>query len=79
MGLCVPSKVKVQCSSLTLLREFQNRLIADVVTGKVDVREAAARLPDQPQKAEQIDYSEAETDVEEVPEDASETSEEIEA
>lgn len=28
------------------LREYRARLIADVVTGKLDVREAAARLPD---------------------------------
>ncbi len=31
---------------VTLLRDYRNRLIADVVTGKLDVREAAARLPD---------------------------------
>ena len=31
-----------------LLREYRTRLIADVVTGKLDVREAAARLPDEP-------------------------------
>ena len=30
---------------ITLLREYRIRLIADVVTGKVDVREAAANLP----------------------------------
>ena len=28
-----------------LLREFRTSLIADVVTGKLDVREAAAKLP----------------------------------
>ena len=31
---------------IELLREFRTRLIADVVTGKLDVREAASRLPD---------------------------------
>ena len=31
---------------IVLLREYRTRLIADVVTGKLDVREAAARLPD---------------------------------
>ena len=31
---------------VALLREYHARLIADVVTGKLDVREAAARLPD---------------------------------
>ncbi len=30
-----------------LIREYRTRLIADVVTGKLDVREAAARLPDE--------------------------------
>ena len=32
-----------------LLREYRTRLIADVVTGKLDVREAAARLPETPE------------------------------
>ena len=31
---------------IDLLREYRTRLVADVVTGKLDVREAAARLPD---------------------------------
>jgi len=31
---------------IKLLREYRTRLTADVVTGKVDVREAAKRLPD---------------------------------
>ena len=31
---------------ISLLREYRTRLIADVVTGKLDVREAAAQLPD---------------------------------
>ena len=32
---------------IDLLHEYRTRLIADVVTGKLDVREAAARLPDE--------------------------------
>ena len=32
---------------IDLLREYRSRLVADVVTGKLDVREAAARLPDE--------------------------------
>ncbi len=32
---------------IELLREYRIRLVADVVTGKIDVREAAARLPDE--------------------------------
>jgi len=33
---------------IELLREYRTRLIADVVTGKVDVREIAAQLPEEP-------------------------------
>lgn len=32
---------------IELLREYLTRLVADVVTGKLDVRKAAARLPDE--------------------------------
>ena len=31
---------------VALLREYRTRLIADVVTGKLDVRDAAAGLPE---------------------------------
>ena len=34
-------------SEITLLREYRTRLIADVVTGKLDVREVAAGLPEE--------------------------------
>jgi len=37
---------------IELLREYRTRLIADVVTGKVDVREAAVRLPEEPAEEE---------------------------
>ena len=30
---------------IELLREYRTRLVADVVTGQLDVREAAMRLP----------------------------------
>ena len=32
---------------IALVREYRTRLIADVVTGKLDVREAAKNLPDE--------------------------------
>jgi type I restriction enzyme S subunit len=32
---------------IELLGEYRTRLVADVVTGKFDVREEAARLPDE--------------------------------
>jgi type I restriction enzyme S subunit len=37
---------------IDLLREYRTRLIADVVTGKLDVREAAARLSDEEESEE---------------------------
>lgn len=37
---------------IELLREYRTRLVADVVTGKLDVREAAMRLPDEAEPAE---------------------------
>jgi hypothetical protein len=41
-----------------LLREYRTRLIADVVTGKLDVREVAAKLPDEAPEAELLDEME---------------------
>ena len=37
---------------IELLNEYRTRLTADVVTGKLDVREAAAELPDEPDEPE---------------------------
>lgn len=56
---------------ISLLREYRTRLIADVVTGKIDVREAASQLPDETDEEEEP----------EIPEDigaSSETEEETE-
>jgi type I restriction enzyme, S subunit len=36
---------------IALVQEYRTRLTADVVTGKLDVREAAAKLPDLPAEA----------------------------
>lgn len=47
---------------ISLLREYRTRLIADVVTGKLDVRKAAAQLPDETGEHESLD--EAETPME---------------
>ena len=41
-------RIKDQQRQLRLFCECRTRLIADVVTGKLDVREAAAALPDEP-------------------------------
>ena len=40
---------------IDLLREYRTRLIADVVTGKLDIREVAARLPDEVEEPELLD------------------------
>ena len=53
-----------------LLREYRTRLIADVVTGKLDVRAAAARLPDEVEELEPLDEADALIDGEEEPTDA---------
>lgn len=45
---------------IVLLREYRTRLIADVVTGKLDVREAAARLPAAAEEPELLEEAEAE-------------------
>ena len=44
---------------ISLLREYRNRLIADMVTGKLDVREAAARLPDEAEEPEPLHDADA--------------------
>ena len=55
-----------------LLSEYRTRLISDVVTGKLDVREAAAALPE-------VDPLEIEDDSEETLEPTAELAEEFEA
>lgn len=44
---------------IDLLREYRARLIADVVTGKLDVRAAAAKLPEETDELEPFDDAEA--------------------
>jgi type I restriction enzyme S subunit len=46
--------VTATLAEITLLREYRARLISDVVTGKVDVREAAARLTEETEDMEPI-------------------------
>ncbi|HRC44664.1 MAG TPA: hypothetical protein PLT27_11460, partial [Nitrospira sp.] len=46
-------------SEIELLREYRTRLVADVVTGKLDVREAAAKLPEDPDGLERLDNTES--------------------
>ena len=51
---------------ILLLQEYRTRLIADVVTGKLDVRAAAAQLP------EDLEALEAVADEDVLPEDEAE-------
>lgn len=51
-------------NEIALLREFRTRLVADVVTGLVDVRAIAATLPDAPETSDK-QMSEPEDDLEE--------------
>jgi type I restriction enzyme S subunit len=51
---------------ISLIREYRTRLIADVVTGKLDVREAALLLPDETEEPEPLDEAEALTDAEDI-------------
>ena len=55
---------------IELVREYRTSLIADVVTGKFDVREAAARLPDEVEELEPLDEADALIDGEEESTDA---------
>jgi type I restriction enzyme S subunit len=64
---------------IDLLREYRTRLIADVVTGKVDVREAAARLPEDTGDVEPLDEAEAEVGGDDLAERLEVVAEEAEA
>jgi type I restriction enzyme S subunit len=65
---------------ISLLREYRTRLIADVVTGKLDVREAAARLPDEADELGLVDEGDAMSAVDEEPfDDLDIVPEEVEA
>ena len=66
----VESAVKRTHREIALLGEYRTRLIADVVTGKFDVREAAARLPDEVEELEPLDEADTLIDGEDEPTDA---------
>jgi type I restriction enzyme, S subunit len=44
---------------ISLIQEYRTRLTADIVTGKLDVREAAAKLPEEIEEPETVDESES--------------------
>ena len=55
---------------IELLREYRTRLVADVVTGKLDVRAAAAKLPEESDDLEPLDDADALTEGDEETGDA---------
>ncbi|BCA53482.1 restriction modification system DNA specificity domain-containing protein [Nitrospira sp. KM1] len=64
----VESALQFAEREICLLREYRTRLIADVVTGKLDVREAAAKLPDASEEPGPLDDAEAVAERENDPE-----------
>ncbi len=73
--------IQIALREIDLLREYRRRLIADVVTGKLDVREAAAHLPEEPVEREPIEETEPLAGGEEITDEPEEepVSEEAEA
>ena len=61
--------IQIAREEISLLREYRTRLIADVVTGKLDVREAAARLPEEVAETEPLDETDVLIDTEDAPAD----------
>jgi type I restriction enzyme S subunit len=55
----VTAAISLVDREIRLFQELRTRLIADVVTGKLDVREAAARLPDDPEEPDATEEIEA--------------------
>jgi type I restriction enzyme S subunit len=53
---------------VALLREYRTRLIADAVTGKLDVREAAASLPDEAEESEPLNEPEIDSSADDLDE-----------
>ncbi len=48
-------RIALTSREIQLLQEFRNRLVADVVTGQIDVRAIAASLPDAPEQDTELD------------------------
>ena len=61
----IDRSLEIITREIALVQEYRTRLTADIVTGKLDVRQAAAKLPELPPDAthEPVDY-EAVEDIE---------------
>lgn len=53
INLKIDATISADRKAIELLKEFRTTLIAEVVTGKLDVREAAAQLPEEPEAEEE--------------------------
>lgn len=51
---------------IDLICEYRTRLIADVVTGKLDVREAAAKLPEEANDLQELSHNISDEEIEEI-------------
>ncbi|MBU0491928.1 MAG: restriction endonuclease subunit S [Chloroflexi bacterium] len=71
--------IEATTQQISFLREYRTRLIADVVTGKLDVREAAANLPEVAEEPEAFDEAEALAEGDEVADEVDEELERVEA
>ncbi len=49
----IDTAISVSRREIDLLREYREKLISDVVTGKMDVREVTAQLPEEPAEEEE--------------------------
>jgi len=54
----IDAAIAASRKEIELLREYRMRLISDVVTGKVDVREVAAQLPEEPAEEDEMNGDE---------------------
>ncbi len=71
--------IRMAHSEIALFEEYRTRLTADVITGRLDVREAASRLPDDAEEAN-LDEGEVVSDAEEdTPNDLDAVAEDAEA
>jgi type I restriction enzyme S subunit len=68
VSIPLESAIAVATREIDLIREYRTRLIADVVTGKLDVREVAANLPDEVEE-ETLEGKDERLEEEEVSED----------
>lgn len=75
----IDATIKRAEREIELLGEYRTRLIADVVTGKLDVREAAAALPEVDPLAEDDDADDLDADLALDADELDETPEEAEA